>query len=255
MNKITVRTILKNKLPKQLQDKVFWYGEKVTMKNGVIDIYINNTTSITTFDSYSDKLGLTPISDLSLKSSNGCWSKGEIPVLVSSGSFLWVKNKLAVTQRTADTKYDPLSWTTPAGRCDNTPLNTGLKETIEEIHFISKQTGRLLMPNISKHLVTDKTNVDFYHVDIKFPPELNSQLTRVRTWLNNELLEETKLWFMYSKKSNTLEFRIPLISAINDNITYTNPEFHTDVQLLDFTQLKHIKLVPAVKQLLKELKK
>ena len=252
MNTLTVETVLQGCLPQEYQDKVFWYADKVIKKDNIIDIYIDNEKGVTAFDTYAVELKVTPIGELVSLASSGSWEAGEIPVLVSSGSFLWINEKLVVTQRTADTKFDPLAWTTPAGRCDDTPFRTGLKETIEEIHIRSQQTEQLFIPKIAQSVVPDNFQAHYYSVNISFPEYSLSQLTRVRTWLNKELLEDTQLWFMYSKSSNTLEFRVPIISSIDEKVYYTNPEFHTDVKTLSFSELKLMKLVPAVSHLLSE---
>lgn len=252
MKTITVHAIISGQLPEKYKDKVFWFAEKIVKTVDTIDIYIDNKTSITAFDSYATELNVKPISFISSQAHSGSWDAGEIPVLVSSGSFLWINEKLVVTQRTADTKFDPLAWTTPAGRCDDTPVRTGLKETIEEIRLESVKTGKLMMPSLAQPIVPNTLQPDFYPVLVKFPSEFKSKMTRVRTWVDNRLVEDEKLWFMYDKESNTLEFRLPLISKIDEKLSYTNPEFHTDVQTLNFSELEKLHLVPAVKQLLSE---
>lgn len=253
MKKITVKSILKNQLPTHLQDKVFLYAEKVIHKANTINLYIKNENVIA-FDSYAKTLGVHSIQELASLSPTLSWDTGEKPVLVSSGSFLWINEKLLITQRTSDTKYDPLAWTTPAGRCDDTPLRTALKETIEEIHIHSEDNkDKLWMPERAKNLIPDSIDVSLYPSTIKFPPSFQSKLTKVKTWLDDKLIEETQLWYLYNESSNTLEFRIPLTASITGCLTYTNPEFHTQTLAVNFRELKHMKVVPAVEQLLREI--
>lgn len=249
MDNFSVQSLLNGDLPSDYRDKVFWYAEKVTQIDSVINIYIYND-NLVTFDSYAKELNIRPISQFTSASQEILWNLGEKQILVSSGTFLWVNNKLLLTQRTANTKYAPLAWTTPAGRCDDTPLRTGLKETIEEIHIRSMHTDKLWMPEIAKELISNVDEVLLYDATIDFPVIANNKLTKVKTWLENELIEEAMLWYFYDKKANTLEFRLPLQTFIDDKLVYSNPEFHTDVQALELNDLKKMKVVPAVAKLI-----
>ncbi|MBU0656045.1 MAG: NUDIX domain-containing protein [Gammaproteobacteria bacterium] len=252
MSHYTVKDLLEGKLPAVYRDKVFWFAERVIQTDEYINLYINNKTGLTAFEPFAQELGVIPVSQLASLSATTSWNTGEKPVLVSSGSFLWINGKLLVTQRTADTKYDPLAWTAPAGRCDDTPLRTALKETIEEIHVQSVESGRLWMPDLARGVLPEGTDVNFYPTTVAFPYGLDGKLVKSRTWIDNKLIEESMLWMMFSEKSNTIEFRVPLVAAIDENLLYTNPEYHTDVQAVMLEELKEMQLVPAVRQLLSE---
>lgn len=246
----TVRDLLQGKLPSIYRDKVFWFAEKVIQTNDTIDIYINNTKGLTAFDNFADELQVIPLSQLASIPASIPWNTGKKPVLVSSGSFLWINGKLLVTQRTADTKYDPLAWTAPAGRCDDTPFRTALKETIEEIHIKSAESDKLWMPDVAKTVIPEGTDVNFYSTTIAFPDKINGKHINVKTFIDEKLIEESMLWMMFSEKSNTIEFRVPLIATIDGNLHYTNPEYHTDVRAVIVEELEGIPLVPALHHLL-----
>ena len=250
MSRYTVKDLLNNRLPTIYRDKVFWFAERVVQADNCINLYINNKTGLTAFEPFAQELDVIPVSQLSSLPDTIPWNTGEKPVLISSGSFLWINGKLLVTQRTADTKYDPLAWTAPAGRCDDTPFRTGLKETIEEIHIKSSGSDRLWMPDVAKTVISEGIDVNFYTTTIAFPSNINGKLTNVRTFIDNELIEESMLWMMFSDRSNTIEFRVPLIATIDGNLYYTNPEYHTDVRAVIVKKLEGISLVPALQQLL-----
>lgn len=250
MSRYTVKDLLNGRLPTIYRDKVFWFAERVVQADNCINLYINNNTGLTAFEPFAQELEVIPVSQLSSLPDTIPWNTGEKPVLVSSGSFLWINGKLLITQRTADTKYDPLAWTAPAGRCDDTPLRTALKETIEEIHVQSVESGRLWMPDLSREVVPEGTDVNFYSTMIAFPKNLRARLIKSRTWVDDELIEESMLWMMFSEKSNTIEFRLPLIATIDEDLFYTNPEYHTDVQAVMLKELEGMQLVPAVHHLL-----
>lgn len=255
MSRYTVKDLLNGRLPTIYRDKVFWFAERVVQADNCINLYINNNTGLTAFEPFAQELEVIPVSQLSSLPDTIPWNTGEKPVLVSSGSFLWINGKLLVTQRTADTKYDPLAWTAPAGRCDDTPLRTALKETIEEIHVQSVESGRLWMPDLARQVLPEELDVNFYPTTVAFPNKLNGlhqKLVKVRTLIDHDLIEESMLWMMFSEKSNTIEFRIPLMATIDGKLLYTNPEYHTDVKAIALTELSRLRLVPAVRELLFE---
>lgn len=62
------------------------------------------------------------------------------------------------------------------------------------------------------------------------------------------------MWFHYSKDVNTIEFRLPLFTNIDEeNLIFSNPEFHTLTALLTIDELSKIETVPALKNLIEEL--
>lgn len=242
---ITVKKLLDGQIDQKYDDKVFWYASEVVIKDNNIQIFIKNS-NLVTFDDID--LNIKKISDFR-KNTQDTTNKLK-NVLVSSGSFLFINDKLAVTQRELTTKYDPGFWTTPAGRCDRTILITGLKETIEEIEI--KQNGKLLYPDITKELVSNK-DVTFYKTSFE-DKNLPLKTYNINLYLDNILIEQCKSWMMFSKKANTIEFRIPIFAELNEeNLEFRNPEFNTATGLKTLKELKQLQCVPALKQLLKEI--
>jgi len=244
---ITVEELLKGNINEKYNDKIFWYASKVIIKEKSIDIFIKNN-NLVTFDDID--LKYKKISELQKKEVDKNILKN---VLISSGSFLFINNKLVVTQRDSSTKYDPEHWTTPAGRCDRTILETAIKETIEEIEITND--NKLLLPSISKINVTNINNIEFYKIsfyDKCFP--LKTYI--VRLYLEDKLIENCNSWMYYSEKVNTIEFRIPIFTKMDESkLNFTNPEFGTDTKLKSIEELKKLKTVPALTHLIKEIGK
>lgn len=249
---LTVAHLISGEIEPRFRDKLFWYADRVTMSGDVLDIYIDNNNGLTAFEEQAKELRVCSVCDLASLSDNSPWSTGQRRVLVSSGSFLWINGKLAVTQRTANTKFDPLSWTSPAGRCDDTPLRTALRETLEEIQISSLSDGTYWLPDIAKTILEHEGDYKFYSAITSFPGNISSKLSRIRCWLDEMLVDDSLLWHYFSEKANTLELRIPIQGVIPYGIALTNPEFRTDTRLVDILELGALNCVPSLRQLYRE---
>jgi len=238
-----VKELIKGEIDKKLDDKIFWYASKVTIRQGHIEVYIKNQNLVTDMD-----LKIRKISELGKYRQTN--NTNLLNVLVSSGSFLFINNKLAVTQRGLNTQYDPGYWTTPAGRCDRTILTTGIKETIEEIEI--KQNDKILYPDIAKHLENIDKNVEFYKTSFS-RTDIPIKTYKVLQFLDNKLIEECDSWVYYSKDVNTLEFRIPIFTEMNENELTFRGEYETDTGLKTIQELRKLNCVPALKKLLEEV--
>ena len=241
-----VKKLLEGKLPNEYNDKIFWYASKVLLDDGCVKVYAENE-NLVCFDDVN--LDMKKISNfISIKQIK---KKVFNNVLISSGSFLFVNDKLAVTQREDTVKYDPSFWTTPAGRCDRGIFETGIKETIEEIKI--EQNSKILYPHIAKPFIHNQENVEFYNSS--FEDKFNQlKIHTIQLYLDNILIEECKAWFYFSHEVNTIEFRIPIFTKLNEkNLILSNPEFGTDTALKTIDELKKMNVVPALKQLLKEI--
>ncbi len=244
---LKVENLLKNDIDLKYNDKIFWYASKVIIKDNKIDLYVNNS-NLVTFDDIN--LNIIKISKIinQKQSSNFLLNN----VLVSSGSFLFINDKLAVTQRDFNTKFDPGFWTTPAGRCDRTILDTGIKETIEEIRI--EKNGKLLYPDISKKFLNLKENIELYKTSFsnkKIPLKIFS----VNLFLDGIKIESHQSWMYYSKEVNTLEFRIPIFAQLDENeLNLSNPEFGTSTSLKTIKELHELDTIPALKKLIEEIK-
>ncbi len=245
---LCVEELLANQLDAKYDDKLFWYASKVSIRQDRIDLFVRNE-SLVGFDD----VGYDGIKKVSQMQNNVQSDKTLMhDVLVSSGSFLFINDGLVVTRRNTLTRYDPECWTTPAGRCDRTILQTAVKETVEEIRI--HQGEKILYPDIAADIVTDRQNVRFYPTtprNINFPLKLYD----VRLYLDSRLIEETTAWVYYSEAVNTLEFRIPIFSCINPcGLHFSNPEFGTETGLKTVEELSRIETVPALTRLLHEIR-
>lgn len=243
---LTVKKLIENNLDIIHDDKLFWYASKVEIYDDSIILFIVND-NLVTFD--NTDIDVKKISQLNSLIQNG--SNTLFNVLISSGSFLFINDKLAVTQRQSTTQFDAGFWTTPAGRCDRDIYTTATKETIEEIEISQNQIK--FFPNIAKNLLTTNENTKYYDVffeNKKFP--INLYDTTV--YLDDEIIEKTKMWYYYSKDVNTVEFRLPIFANIDEeNLIFTNPEFHTPTALMSIEELQKLQTVPALKKLIEEL--
>jgi len=242
----TVESLLNGKINKKYNDKIFWYASKVIIDDDIVSIYINND-NLVTFDNI--ELDILKISKLtSIKQKNKFMMNN---VLVSSGSFLFINNKLLVTQRDYLTTFDPGLWTTPAGRCDNNIYETAIKETIEEIEIL--KDNKKYVPDISKIFFTDEKDIVFYDVYLE-NKDISLKMYAIKLYLDGTIIEECKSWMYYSEEVNTLEFRLPIFTKLSENeFIFNNPEFNTDTELKSIEELKKLEVVPALKKLLKEL--
>ena len=246
MKNLNVKKLLNGEIEETYNDKVFWYASKVTIENNQINIYIEND-NLVTFDDID--LNIKKISEFKNKKQDN--SSVLEDVLVSSGSFLFINDKLAVTQRELTTKFDPGFWTTPAGRCDRSILETGIKETIEEIKI--EKNGKILYPAIAKKFLNVKENSELY--ETSFCNKRNSlKIFNVNLFLDNIKIEGCQSWMYYSTEVNTLEFRIPIFAQLDEEgLLFTNPEFGTDTGLKTIKELQNLDTVPALNKLIQEI--
>ncbi len=244
---INVKKLLQGNIPDKYNDKIFWYASKVEITDKKVDIYIDNQ-NIVGFDDV--ELNIKKISDLiQLEQHN---SNNLENVLISSGSFLFINEKLVVTQRDLNTKYDPGYWTTPAGRCDRTIFDTAIKETIEEIEIRDKHNN-VLFPKIAEKFISNDSDIKFYPTSFQ-NKKLPIKTYNINLFLDNVLIETTKAWMLFSNGVNTLEFRVPIFTTIKEeNLKFINPEFKTKTGLKTIEELEKLKCVPALAQLLKEM--
>lgn len=253
---ITLQNLLDNTLPTQYRDKIFWYASHIKIDdiNNQVDIHIDSTNCLVAFDDVVDGLlamGLN-VKTISNLAKLGTQDINNRPMLVSSGTFLWINDKLLVTQRTAAAKFDPSFWTTPAGRCDTTPLKTAYKETAEEIHGFDKVTDELWMPQPTLIYFSD-IKANGYEVVNDFPKHIQLQTSTVNTWVDDEQIETAKMWYYYSESVNTLELRVPMYAQVDKELYFKNAEFDTNAGLMSIEELQERDVVPAVDKLIKEI--
>jgi len=243
---ITVKNLLDGRIEDRYSDKVFWYASKVNIIDNKVKVFIENN-NLVTFDNVD--LNMCKISELRDKKQKDINDMEN--VLISSGSFLFINKKLLVTQRQETTEFDPGFWTAPAGRCDRIIFDTGIKETIEEIEI--KRNGQILYPLVSKPFLGGKKNILFYDTSY-YHKFIKLKTYEICLYLDNVLIEECKAWMYFSEEVNTIEFRIPLFTTLNEKeLTFSNPEFDTDTELKNLDDLQKLDLVPALEQLIKEI--
>jgi 8-oxo-dGTP pyrophosphatase MutT (NUDIX family) len=243
---LNVEKLLNDEIDRKYDDRVFWYASKVIIEENEVNIYIDNE-NLVTFDDID--LDIKKISEFkNIKQKNNFILEN---VLISSGSFLFINDKLVVTQRELDTSFDPGFWTTPAGRCDRTILETGIKETIEEIKI--EKNRCVLYPDVSKEFLNVKENIKFYKT--RFSNKKNLlKVFNIKLFLDNIKIESCKSWMYYSKEVNTIEFRLPIFAELEESeLRLSNPEFGTDTDLKSIEELQKLDTVPALKKLLEEI--
>jgi len=245
---LNVKKLLNGEIEEKYNDRVFWYASKVIIENNQINIYIENDNLVT-----FDDIDLNIKKILEFKNKRQENSSVLEDVLVSSGSFLFINDKLAVTQRDLNTKFDPGFWTTPAGRCDRTILDTGIKETIEEIKI--ERNSKILYPDIAKKFLNVKENIELY--ETSFYNKKNSlKIFNVNLFLDTIKIESCQSWMYFSTEVNTLEFRIPIFAQLDESeLRLSNPEFETATGLKSICELSNLKTVPALNSLIQQINK
>jgi len=249
-NELTVDKLIRGMLGTEYDDKVFWYAASIQKSENILSIEIENNSGLTAFRPFCEQIKVSCLDELAQIKPIVNWAAGFGPVLVSSGSFLFINGKLAVTRRSADAKVDPNLWTTPAGRCDRTPLETALKETIEEIKIYDTE-GNILIPEAAVFLLTEGQKFKTYPTkekDDKYP----IKTMEVQCILDGKIIETCYMWAYYSPQANTLELRLPLFTELREQLILKNEEYGTETILANLADLKHDKVVPAVKELLRD---
>jgi len=244
---LKVKDLLSGNINTSFNDKVFWYASKLTISNLCIEIYVDNSNLVCFDDVVLNIQKISQLTSVTQLDNNEMQN-----VLVSSGSFLFINDKLAVTQRQSTTKFDPSFWTTPAGRCDRSIFETAIKETIEEIEI--KHNNKKLIPLIAQNLLDNNQQEYEYYETSYISKKFNIKLYDVNLYLDNELIEQCKSWAYYSQNVNTMEFRIPIFTKLDEkNLSFINPEFFTSTGLKSIKELKKLDCVPALAQLIEEL--
>lgn len=244
--KIDVKTLFEDRLDKQYDDKVFWYASKVIIEGDTISVYTKNE-NIVSFDTCDyDSLKVSQINSIKQESKTHMND-----VLISGGSFLFINEKLLVTQRQLTTEFDAGFWTNPTGRCDKSIYETAIKETVEEIDIYRDE--KRYLPDISKKFVKDFDDIVFYKTQ-NSNEEFNLKTSLVKFYFEDELIEEFYAWYCYVDKVNTIEFRLPIFTILDEqNLTFVNNEFDMPTALKSIEELKSFDLVPSLKRLVEEL--
>lgn len=248
--KLTVNDLLSGKVPPEFNDKVFWFASRVQMSENILRIEIQNESGLTAFRPLCEQLDITCIDTLAELRPKVDWNNGFGPVLVSSGSFLFINNKLAVTRRDAKAKFDPNLWTTPAGRCDRTPLETALKETIEEIH-IYDESGNWMIPESATYLITKGQKYKTYPAR-ETDKNHSIKTVEVQCILDGKLIESSRMWSYYNLDVNTLELRLLLYAELQEPLVLGNEEFIAETRLVSLGGLNCNEAVCAIMQLKKQ---
>jgi 8-oxo-dGTP pyrophosphatase MutT (NUDIX family) len=239
---LSIFELMDGNTPPWADDRVFWYAQKIIRTPDGIEIHVDKKKSLTAFNPVCQELQAPCISTLASLRPAADWNKGFGPVLVSSGTLLFINGKILVTRRSADATIDPWRWTTPAGRCDRTPVKTAYKETAEEVS-IENSEGLLFLPEGAAEFKTkkDKENILFY-------PENHGPIRteHINFIIDNKIIERHKMWSFYSPTFNTLELRLPLFATINDSISVSNPEYGTPTALREVHTLDGEPMVPAL---------
>jgi len=249
---LTVDRLLSGRVPHQYDDKVFWFANKIAIRAGVLELHVDNRTCVTAFRGTCELLDVLCVDELAALKPVVDWENGFGPVLVSSGVFLFINDCLTVTQRSMDTPVDPGLWTSQAGRCDRSPLQTALKECVEEISLFDG-SGRWLLPEPTRPFAPDDERICYFPAE-KNSPRFPLQTLEVSLLLDGREIERQRLWQYYSPTVNTLELRLPLFAHLNEDLHLVNPEFHTHARLIDWWELETTSAVPAVSALIKEMK-
>ncbi len=222
----TVNDLISGHCSDKINDKVFIYASSVKKEKNVIKINVKNE-NLVDFDKSIAEKTVDELRKLNSDKSDRDLIDGLKDVLISSGSFLFINNNLVLTKRTTSARVDPGKWTSPAGRCDRTPLKTALKETVEEIEIIvcCKNIETFIYPEGSENFVENRENSAFVPYESS-NGLFDIKLNKIEFYLDGELKEKSELWFYYDVKTNTLEFRLPIFYSLDEkNITIRNPEY------------------------------
>lgn len=244
---LDVKALIDGKIDKNYDDKVFWYASKVLFENEIISIYLENKNIVSLDNCDFESIKVSQIAKIKQED-----EKEMNDVLISTGSFIFINDKLLVTKRQLDTQFDAGFWTTPAGRCDRTIYECTIKETIEEIDIYKDENK--IVPDISKGFIKDTKNIDFYKTS-NFNKDINIKMNKIRFYFENEFVEEFDSWSYYVKKVNTLELRLPIFTILDEEkLTFKNNEFNMPVDLKTIEDLSKMEIVPALEKLLSEIK-
>lgn len=236
---LTVNSLIEGYAPQELDDKVFWYAEKIILEDGALKILINDQSI-----AYSGELSehaviknnpcAKSISSLRAINFGDTLDEGLGPCLVSAGSILVINDYLVLRQRTNDSLHDPGLWTSPAGRCDRTTFVTAMKETVEEFEILGVDSKEYVPEGAAIYMRDASGAVEYsYHSELSIlPSRMNILLYLGSSFEDSTLLESSSMCVYYDRNSNTLECRVPIIARIPHKLVIRSKEFHTPTTLL-----------------------
>ena len=241
-------------LKKMQDDKHFliWKNIKIIWKNK-IEINFEENNEIIFFDEIDDfktKNRKNKIEKKSWELKNISWNW-----LISMGSILlfenWKDFEIALIQRDKNSKHDPLHFTMPAWRLDDTLTNWCLTELFEEIIFANEENYFQLDKWVCNFSQIQKYRIEKFWFPKKEVKILNSKenknenLFTVSIFLWNREIDFCENLFLFiDEKNKTLEFRKIFISEKKDfKFIYDWDWYERNMFLVSLNELKKWKLV------------
>lgn len=212
---------MQERIPATQRDKRFFYASEIRhdAQNGEWHIRIDPEDCLT---GYSDVVDEDPqlgeISDRSLTVREMVDATVyEGPILLSAGVVLCVGDRFVLFERDADAPVAPLTWTSPAGRCDTTPIRTALGELYEELLISADGRPAVVAPPDHEPVtdVYDRTlrwngidtdPDDWVRVDAVTPDQFADLQATVITEYGDER-HKTMFWPYLDETNSTLELR------------------------------------------------
>jgi len=218
-----------------IDDGIFWFASSIKVNANNLIIEIANS-QLVGFDDLVVNSNVLKLSDLRKPRRRAFGNEWQLEnVLLAGGSIMWVGQSILVTKRSADASIDANLWTTPAGRCDFTPYETSLKETVEEISIYSQATDKYLYPDICVDHV-QKENNEFFSVE-HLTTTTQADMYAVSVIYEGQVIENKNMWAWYDENSNTLETRLLLYVEQLQNVRFSNPEYQTKTALVNPSEL------------------
>lgn len=157
-------------------------------------------------------------------------------ILFSAGFVVTLDGSVVLTRRGPGASVDPCKWTSPAGRCDSTPSNTGTRELYEELLVSADGAPAFLSVGLSSSVDPKSLYVetlrrngihaeknDLIHLDTEFPDRYRSMTATVETRFESDA-EDVKrhvgeFWTLYDPNASTLELRRIIEVTVPENIS------------------------------------
>lgn len=212
---------MRERIPATQRDELFFYASEIrgVPESDEWHIQIDPEDCLT---GYSDVVNEDPqlgeISDRSLTVREEADAKVyRGPILISAGVVLCVGDRFVLFERDADAPVAPLKWTSPAGRCDTTPIRTALGELYEEL-LISADGRPAVVSPPNREPITDvydetlRSNGvtaepdEWIRIDATEPDQFADLQATVTTEYGDER-HRSRFWPYLDETNSTLELR------------------------------------------------
>lgn len=256
---------MNDRIPERREDELFFYANRLVY-DGETDRWEIHVDPDDCLTGYADAVDVShPIAAIEDSEptvrNEGSRVVYEGRLLFSAGVILLIDGHVVLLYRDAEAPVDPCKWTSPAGRCDNTPGRTALQELYEELLVVSDgRPVHIAVPDretlTGPYQRTLRNNgiyastTDWETVTAGCPPDYEPVVSTVETHYGDETAVD-EFWAYFNTDSSVLELRYIIEISTPDSIPmirFEDGEYDRQTALFTHDELQAIPtedLVPA----------